>query len=83
MDFPRDSFIQQLNGCNSQFRSSIIEYTDNLIKKGLPVIFSLKHLAGIVSVEYSELISIKKHIDGYYARKLHSMVFSKMKIAHP
>ena len=76
MDFPRDSFIQQLNGCNSQFRSSIIEYTDNLIKKGLPVIFSLKHLAGIVNVEYSELISIKDHIDGYYAyftiKKKHS-----------
>ena len=59
MDFPRDSFIRQLDGCNSQFRFSIIEYTDNLIKQGLPVIFSLKHLAGIVSVEYSELISIK------------------------
>lgn len=62
MDFPRDSFIQQLNGCNSQFRSSIIEYTDNLIKKGLPVIFSLKHLAVIVSIEYSELISIKNQV---------------------
>lgn len=76
MDFPRDSFIQQLDGCNPQFRSTIIEYTDNLIKKELPVLYSLKHFAGIIGIEYSELNSVINNIDGYYAyftiKKKHS-----------
>ena len=76
MDFPRDSFIQELDGCNPQFRSTIIEYTDNLIKKELPVLYSLKHFAGIIGIEYSELNSIINNIDGYYAyftiKKKHS-----------
>ena len=67
MEFPRDIFIQQLEGSTPEYRSAIIHYTDKLLANNLPVIYSLKHFAGIVGIEESELYKIMANIDGYYA----------------
>ena len=45
MDFSRDSLIKELEGTNPDYQTVIIKYADDLISRGLPVIFSLKHLS--------------------------------------
>lgn len=38
MDFSRDSLLKELESTNAEYKKVIIEYTDNLLKKDLPVI---------------------------------------------
>ena len=64
MEFPRDFFIQQLEGSTPEYRSAIIDYTDKLLANNLPVIYSLKHFAGIVGIDESELYRIMANMDG-------------------
>lgn len=67
MDFSRDSLLKELENTNVEYKKVIIEYTDNLLKKDLPVIYSLNHFAGILGLDLSELKTIIHNIDGYYA----------------
>lgn len=67
MDFPRDSFIQKIKDCNPEYKTTIMRYVDNLLNKGLPVIFSTKHLAMILGIDYSDFCQLLQNIDGYYA----------------
>ena len=67
MEFPRDILIQQLEGSTPEYKSAIIDYTDKLLAKKLPVIYSLKHFAGIVGIDETELCLIMSNVDGYYA----------------
>lgn len=67
MDFSRDSLINELTNTKGDYRNAIISYTDNLLSKGMPVIFSLKHFSIIMGMEYSDLRKILQCIDGYYA----------------
>lgn len=67
MEFPRDLFIEQLKGCKPDYQSAIIKYTDRLLAKKLPVIYSLKHFTGIVEIDEEELDHMMYNIDCYYA----------------
>lgn len=55
MEFPRDSFLELINKSPDDYKQATISYVDALIAKELPVIFSLKHLAVILNIEYNEL----------------------------
>lgn len=67
MDFPRDIFIEKIKDCEKDFQESVIKYVDVLNTKGLPVIFSYKHLAGILNIDEVELQQLLKQTDGFYA----------------
>lgn len=67
MDFSRDSLISELTHTKEDYRNTIISYTDNLLDKGMPVIFSLKHFSIITGMEYSVLQQMLQGIDGFYA----------------
>lgn len=66
MDFSRDSLIKELEGTNPDYQTVIIKYADDLISRGLPVIFSLKHLSYIFGIEFFDLKMLLSNIDGYY-----------------
>ena len=67
MDFSRDFFLKELEASNPEYKEAIVQYTDNLLQKGLPVIFSLKHFSGIIGIDLLELKQIIMNTDGFYA----------------
>ncbi len=68
MDFPRNLYIENAKqeGHSDAFIENTLNYADNLIRKNLPVIFSLKHLAIIVGMEFGLLKSIISNRDNNY-----------------
>ena len=56
-----------INGSQPVFQKATIDYIDRLTKKQVPVIFSLKHLAEQLSVNYDELSYLMRFRDGYYS----------------
>jgi hypothetical protein len=69
MDFPRNLYVEnaKLEGRSDAFIKSTLDYADNLIRKNLPVIFSLNHLAILVGMEFRELQSIINNRDNQYS----------------
>lgn len=68
MDFPRNLYIENARqeGRSAVFIKNTSDYADNLISKGLPVIFSLKHFAIIVGVDFGLLKNIIENRDNNY-----------------
>lgn len=68
MDFPRNLYIENAkkDGHSDSFIENTLNYADNLIRKDLPVIFSLKHFAIILGMEFSLLKSIIQNRDNNY-----------------
>lgn len=66
-DFPRDSFIEIIKSSQHEFKRVTVDYIDRLNKKHVPVIFSLKHLAELLSVDYIDLCDLIRCRDGYYS----------------
>ena len=68
MNFPRNSYIQQARSEKHSYRfiRDTVDYADNLMQKGLPVIFSPRHLALLVDVEFIKFQDIVKYRDYYY-----------------
>lgn len=66
-DFPRDSFIETIKSSQPKFKRVTVDYIDRLNKKQVPVIFSLKHLAELLSVDYFDLCDLIRYRDGYYS----------------
>ncbi len=66
-DFPRDSFVEAIKDSQPDFKKVTVDYIDSLRKKQVPVVFSLKHLAGMLSVNYDELSKLIRNRDGYYS----------------
>lgn len=69
MNFPRNLYIEnaKLEGRSDTFIESTLNYADNLIRKNLPVIFSLKHLAILSGIEFQELKSIINSRHNHYS----------------
>lgn len=68
MSFDRKLFIDE---CTTQGKSityieKTLNYADKLSANGLPILFSLKHLALELNIEYHELLVIEKNRDRYY-----------------
>ena len=51
MDFPRDSFIKEINSAQPEYKKAILDYADNLLSRNLPVIFSLNHFAELFGID--------------------------------
>lgn len=66
-DFPRDSFLQSIKDSRPEFKKATVEYIDALQKKNMPVIFSTKHLAILLGMEFTELTYLIRYRDGYYS----------------
>ena len=66
-DFPRDSFIETIKGSQPDFQRVTVDYIDRLNNEHVPVIFSLKHLAGQLNINYIELRHLIQFRDGYYS----------------
>jgi len=68
MDFPRNLYIEnaKIEGHSDAFIENTLNYADNLIRKDLPVIFSLKHLAIIVGLDFHLLKSIIDNRENNY-----------------
>ena len=66
-DFPRDSFLVAIKDSQPDFVRATVDYIDRLAKKNIPVIFSLKHLAEQIGMEYEDLINLIRVRDGYYS----------------
>ncbi|MDM1067357.1 reverse transcriptase family protein [Myroides odoratimimus] len=75
MDFPRNTYIELAKSENrsQQFIEYSLNYADNLIKQGLPVIFSLKHFSLIMGIDLhtiKEIIANRGiHYSYYLIRK--------------
>lgn len=74
MNFSRNLYIEnaKMEGRSDAFIESTLNYADNLIHKNLPVIFSLKHFAILLGMEFQELQSIinsRNHQYSYYLIK--------------
>ena len=67
MDFPRDSFIKEINSARPEYKKAVLDYADNLLSKNLPVIFSLNHFAELFGIDINELRFMLNNIDGFYA----------------
>ena len=67
MEFPRDSFLSLIKDSPDEYKKATTEYADRLLSKGLPVIFSLKHLGVLLNVEYRDMCMLVHFPDGYYA----------------
>lgn len=67
MEFPRDSFLTLINNSPDEYKQVTINYADELIAKELPVIFSLKHLAVILNIEYVEMCRLVYFSYSFYA----------------
>lgn len=68
MTFSRNDFQTkaEAEGHSPEFVKSAIDYAENLQRKGLPVIFSTKHLAHLLGVEYTVLSKLILCRYGYY-----------------
>ena len=66
-DFPRDSFLEATKDCQPDFQRVTVEYIDRLTKEKVPVVFSPKHLAEQLGVEYIALRDLVHNRDGYYS----------------
>lgn len=66
-DFPRDSFLEATKDCQPDFQRVTVEYIDKLTKGKVPVIFSLKHLAEQLGIDYNALRDLIRNRDGYYS----------------
>lgn len=66
-DFPRDSFIEEIKDSEPEFKKATVDYIDTLTKKQVPVIFSLKHLAEYLGLDYKDLGKLVRCRDGYYS----------------
>lgn len=67
MEFPRDSFLTLIKDSPENYKQATIEYADNLSSKGLPVIFSLKHLCVLLDIKYQDMCRFIQMSDGFYA----------------
>ena len=66
-DFPRDSFLEIIKNSQPDFKLVTVDYIDELSKKQVPIIFSLKHLSEILGLDYCDLRDLIRHRDGYYS----------------
>lgn len=66
-DFPRDSFLEATKDCQLDFQRVTVEYIDRLSKENVPVVFSLKHLAEHLGIDYIALRDLVRDRDGYYS----------------
>lgn len=66
-DFPRNSFIEAIKDSEPDFKQVTVDYIDALTKKQKPVIFSLKHLAELLGIDYQDLSRLVKCRDGFYS----------------
>ncbi len=66
--FPRDAFIKKAKGKehSRDFITEALSYARNLESRGLPVIFSRKHLALLLNMSYDELTDIILNRSAYY-----------------
>lgn len=69
MDFPRNLYITnaKLEGHSQSFVNDTLTYADNLIGKNLPVIFSLKHFAVLLNIDFESIMKIIRHRNYHYA----------------
>lgn len=69
MDFPRNLYIETANneGHSPEFLTNTLEYIDNLTRKNLPVIFSLKHFSLIIGIELSDALKIIGNRNNHYS----------------
>jgi len=68
MSFDRKLFIEE---CKNQEKSeqyivNTLKYADNLVNRGFPVLFSLKHMAYELGINYEDLKTIEDHRENYY-----------------
>lgn len=69
-DFSRDSFIEAIKDSKPDYQRVTIDYIDALTRKQMPVIFSLKHLAELLGINYKDLCYLIRFRDGYYSYHL-------------
>lgn len=69
MNFSRNLFIEnaKIEGHSESFIQNTLNYADNLIGKNLPVIFSIRHFALLVGLDYKEVNSIIKNRENQYS----------------
>ncbi|MDW3038324.1 MULTISPECIES: reverse transcriptase family protein [Bacillus cereus group] len=67
-DFPRNDFINQAKaeGHSKEFIQSTTEYAEKLENLGLPVLYSLKHLALTLDIPYIQIREIIRNRRKYY-----------------
>ncbi|MDB4905090.1 MAG: hypothetical protein JWQ63_4371 [Mucilaginibacter sp.] len=68
MSFNVEEYIHKAESCGrtSEFIAKTVEYAENLIGKGLPVIFSTNHLSEYVGIPYGDLKYIINNRDKFY-----------------
>lgn len=68
MTFSRDDFQNKAiaEGHTPEYINAAIEYAEKLQRKCLPVIFSTKHFAQLLNLEYRELMKLLLCREGYY-----------------
>ncbi|GEJ39239.1 hypothetical protein FPKKA176_contig00107-0001 [Flavobacterium psychrophilum] len=68
MNFPRNLFIENANAekRSAEYLTKTLNYIDRLSAQNLPVIFSTKHLAQLLNIEYHELNNIIENRTYFY-----------------
>lgn len=67
MIFSRNEFQKRTEeGHTPEFIKIAIEYAENLHHKGLPVIFSTRHLSQLLNIEYGDFLKLIRCREGYY-----------------